>query len=181
MEVHKCSQCLKMFSRVYNLRRHLKRRVPCSYGEKVGVVMILDPSTGCVRRQTPDERKARSKARKRKTYLRCASVLASPLLAKFTVYRNIVAFRQQAQVRKHQKCGREGSSSSSSLSKSKLSERQRDGLKWRRIIRAVHWRRFGEIAILCRSMDLARIHSPGDENVPKWVHSMYRAMKKYGV
>lgn len=137
--------------------------------------MIQDPITGQVRRQTPDECKAQSKARKRKTYLRYVFVLASLFFADLTVCRNIATFRQQAQARNRQKCGREGSSSR----KSRLSQRQRDCLKWRRIIRVVHWRRFGELNIMCRAMDLARVYSPGDENVPKWVHSMYRAMKRY--
>jgi len=105
------------------------------------------------------------------TYLPCLTLF----LANFIVYRNVVAFRQQAQVRNHQKRGRQGSGSR----KSKLSQRQQDCIKWRRIIRAVHWRRFDEVEILSRAMNLARFDSPGDQNIPKWVHSMYHAMERY--
>jgi hypothetical protein len=58
-------------------------------------------------------------------------------------------------------------------------ERKKKSLiKWRRIIRAVHWRDLSELGIFLRALDLSRYHSPGDKDVPQVAKDMYREMKK---
>jgi hypothetical protein len=65
------------------------------------------------------------------------------------------------------------------LRPSQMSQEEIDAMKWRGIIRAVHWRNMDEPEICARSCDLASLCSPGEYYVPKWVQSMYYAMGRY--
>lgn len=73
MPSYSCSNCLKLFTRAYNLKRHRERSNPCFYGEKVGTIMIQTPEMVKGRRQTPAEMKASLRTRKSQYYAKCVS------------------------------------------------------------------------------------------------------------
>ena len=80
--------------------------------------------------------------------------------------------RAKARLASHQRRGaRQGTMPEKERKKKSL-------IKWRRIIRAVHWRDLSELGIFLRALDLARYHSPGDKDVPQAAKDMYREMKK---
>jgi hypothetical protein len=139
--------------------------------------MVNDADTGVTRCQTPAKLKAQLKQRKSHHYqMSVHPILIDDvyLCAKSSPSSHAPALQSQARTRAHKKRG----THQGSWPKGKFAnKRARNCLKWRRIIRAVHWRRFSEIRLFCQALDLSRHWSPGDNDVPKWVHSMYSAMK----